>query len=163
MHRQVIGMVRHCREVHMKQNPHFCLIKIGTEHYLVPFGQDIENMRPSLRMNEASSFLWEKLSECTDEKELVFALAREYEVPEGELPKITKDVRTMLRQFFAVGAVRNDYPRQGGVSENSRSYAFSLEKWNALLDREPWYRDMVIGGLVIRLYGSADYFFRFVR
>ena len=158
MHRQVIGMVRHCREVHMKQNPHFCLIKIGTEHYLVPFGQDIANMRPSLRMNEASSFLWEKLSECTDEKELVFALAREYEVPEGELPKITKDVRTMLRQFFAVGAVRNDYPRQGGVSENSRSYAFSLEKWNALLDREPWYRDMVIGGLVIRLYGSADYF-----
>ena len=94
----------------MKQNPHFCLIKIGTKHYLVPFGQDIENMRPSLRMNEASSFLWEKLSECTDEKELVFALAREYEVPEGELPKITKDVRTMLRQFFAVGAVRNDYP-----------------------------------------------------
>ena len=128
------------------------------EHYLVPFGQEIENMRPSLRMNEASVFLWEKLSEYTDEKELALALAREYEVPQEELPEIRKDVSRMLRQFMAVGAVWNDFPRRAGVPEGNRMSAFRPEVWDTLHDREPWYRDMMIGGLVIRLYGSADCF-----
>ena len=155
---QMISRIRQYREVPMKRNPHFCVTKIGMEHYLVPFGQEIENMRPSLRMNEASAFLWEKLSEHTDEKELVLALAHEYEVPQEELPEIRKDVRMMLRQFMAVGAVWNDYLRQAGVPAGGRTSAFSPEVWDTLYDRETWYRDVMIGGLVIRLYGSADYF-----
>ena len=128
------------------------------EHYLVPFGQEIENMRPSLRMNEASAFLWEKLSEYTDEMELALALAREYEVPQEELPEIRKDVRMMLRQFMTVGAVWNDFPRRAEVPAGSRTSAFTPEVWDILHNREPWYRDMMIGGLVIRLNGSADCF-----
>ncbi|MBP3879349.1 MAG: PqqD family protein [Lachnospiraceae bacterium] len=141
----------------MNRNPNFCLTKIGTEHYLVPFGQEIENIRSSLRMNEASSLLWEKLSEQTDEKELALALAREYKVPQAELPEIEKDVHVMLRQLMTVGAVTGSLSEKESVPSGSCISIFDQEVWDMLCGEESEYRDIMIGGLRIRLYGSTDY------
>ena len=142
----------------MKRNSKFFLKKIGAEYYLVPFGQEIENIRPSMRMTEASSFLWETLPLCADEDELALALVREYEVPKEEIPGIKKDVRTLLGQLLAIGAVGDCFPEEKQLSVDRCTSAFDQEIWKALRGREQEYQDVMIGGLLIRQYGSTEYF-----
>lgn len=142
----------------MKRNPKFFLKKIGAECYLVPFGQEIENIRPSMRMTEASSFLWEALPLCDDEDEITLVLAREYEVPKDELPEIKRGVRTIISQLRVIGAVGDSFPEEKLLSVDSCTSVFDQEIWKALRGREQEYQDVMIGGLLIRQYGSTEYF-----
>lgn len=112
----------------------YLLQKIGTIHYLLPYGQKIADQRRGMELNETAQILWEALETSKTVEELQQEMIHYYEVPEEEQAELEKDVQGFVRELLAFGAVR----RELGVPDGT--CAGGLE----------------IAGISIAVYGKED-------
>lgn len=87
----------------MKTREGFMLRKLGNEYVVVALGSAAENFSGIIRLNEAGSLLWERLSKGIDDKsQLVDILLSTYDVERGVA---AKDVDEFLSKLKHSGLV----------------------------------------------------------
>ena len=70
----------------MKIKEGFVLREVAGEHVVLPSGSEL-NLNMMVTLNETGKFLWERLAQGIDIKELVTALTAEYDVSEQDAQK----------------------------------------------------------------------------
>lgn len=90
----------------MKQNPAYILRTINDVPYILPIGQSIADHKRGIRLNESGLFLWNTLSEVSDEEELLSRFAAHYQADDVDLPILRQDVHTFLLQLFTLGILQ---------------------------------------------------------
>lgn len=93
-----------------KCQPGYTLRKIKGINYLLPYGQQIADLKKGFVLNETSTFLWNVLQhhEGAEPQQLAEILARTYQLDESYYPELLKDVTDFLTQLTAHG---NDHRR----------------------------------------------------
>ncbi len=80
----------------MLRKTEYVLKNLGNEHILVPTGGEVTNLNGILVLNDTALFIWKMLENEIDEKDLVEAVAKEYNVEEEQA---AKDVREFLEEL----------------------------------------------------------------
>lgn len=80
----------------MIRKKEFVLQNLGNEYILVPTGGEVTNLNGILVLNETALFIWKMLENEIDEKDLVAAVAKEYNVDED---RAAKDVEEFLKEL----------------------------------------------------------------
>ncbi|MFA5011878.1 MAG: PqqD family protein [Ignavibacteria bacterium] len=75
----------------MIRKKEFVLQNLGNEYILVPTGGEVTNLNGILVLNETALFIWKMLENEIGEKDLVVAVAKEYNVDEDRAAKDVKD------------------------------------------------------------------------
>ena len=119
-----------------KCQPGYTLRKIKGINYLLPYGQQIADLKKGFVLNETSTFLWNVLQhhEGAEPQQLAEILARTYHLDEAYLPELLKDVTDFLTQLTAMGMITEDLHLISSIPSVS----------------------MIIAGICIKLYGSAE-------
>ena len=83
-----------------KCQPGYTLRKIKGINYLLPYGQQIADLKKGFVLNETSTFLWNVLQhhESAEPQQLAEILARTYQLDESYYPELLKDVTDFLTQ-----------------------------------------------------------------
>ena len=121
-----------------KCQPGYTLRKIKGINYLLPYGQQIADLKKGFVLNETSTFLWNVLQhhEGAEPHQLAEILARTYQLDESYYPELLKDVTDFLTQLTAMGMITEDlHP----------------------ISKEPS-GSMVIAGITMKLYGPRELF-----
>lgn len=121
-----------------KCQPGYTLRKIKGINYLLPYGQQIADLKKGFVLNETSTFLWNVLQhhEGAEPQQLAEILARTYQLDESYYPELLKDVTDFLTQLTAMGMITEDLHLISSIPSVS----------------------MIIAGICIKLYGSAELF-----
>ena len=84
-----------------KCQPGYTLRKIKGINYLLPYGQQIADLKKGFVLNETSTFLWNVLQhhEGAEPQQLAEILARTYQLDESYYPELLKDVTDFLTQL----------------------------------------------------------------
>ncbi len=122
----------------MRQNTHYMLRRIHDIPYLIPFGQNTADLRPSMRLNETGAFLWNALSEDISPETLLRQFMAFLEADEADRPVVRRDLDAFLSQLLQLGCLED---RPG-----------------LLPPEEPHYCDLSIGSLRLRLAGDPAFF-----
>ena len=119
-----------------KCQPGYTLRKIKGISYLLPYGQQIADLKKGFVLNETSTFLWNVLQhhEGAEPQQLAEILARTYQLDESYYPELLKDVTDFLTQLTAMGMITEDLHLISSIPSVS----------------------MIIAGICIKLYGSAE-------
>ena len=119
-----------------KCQPGYTLRKIKGINYLLPYGQQIADLKKGFVLNETSTFLWNVLQhhEGAEPQQLAEILARTYQLDESYYPELLKDVTDFLTQLTAMGMITEDLHLISTIPSVS----------------------MIIAGICIKLYGSAE-------
>ena len=119
-----------------KCQPGYTLRKIKGINYLLPYGQQIADLKKGFVLNETSTFLWNVLQhhEGAEPQQLAEILARTYQLDESYYPELLKDVTDFLTQLTAMGMITEDLHLISSIPSVS----------------------MIIAGICIKLYGSAE-------
>ena len=119
-----------------KCQPGYTLRKIKGISYLLPYGQQIADLKKGFVLNETSTFLWNVLQhhEGAEPQQLAEILARTYHLDESYYPELLKDVTDFLTQLTAMGMITEDLHLISSIPSVS----------------------MIIAGICIKLYGSAE-------
>lgn len=119
-----------------KCQPGYTLRKIKGINYLLPYGQQIADLKKGFVLNETSTFLWNVLQhhEGAEPQQLAEILARTYQLGESYYPELLKDVTDFLTQLTAMGMITEDLHLISSIPSVS----------------------MIIAGICIKLYGSAE-------
>lgn len=80
----------------MKIKKEFVMRRIDDECLLVPVGETASSFNGIITLNEVGAFVWEQLSECEDEAELLHRILAEYEVDEATA---AQDLKELLQSF----------------------------------------------------------------
>ena len=93
-----------------KCQPGYTLRKIKGINYLLPYGQQIADLKKGFVLNETSTFLWNVLQhhEGAEPQQLAEILARTYQLDESYYPELLKDVTDFLTQLTAMGMITED-------------------------------------------------------
>lgn len=67
--------------------------------YLLPYGQQIADHHPGIRLNPSGSLLWDALCEGAGEEELLNLLIRHYQADDTDLPLLKKDLESYLKML----------------------------------------------------------------
>lgn len=120
-----------------KCQPGYTLRKIKGISYLLPYGQQIADLKKGFVLNETSTFLWNVLqhSKGAEPQQLAEMLARTYHLDETCFPELLKDVTDFLTQLTALGMIIEDLHL---ISSSIPSAS------------------MMIAGICIKLYGPAE-------
>lgn len=110
---------------------------INNTPYLLPFGQQIADHKPGLKINESGVFLWDALCKGTDKEQLLKLLGQKYEATQEELPLLKQDLDEYLMLLFKQGLI-----------------TIGEQKPHATVS-DSFFR---IGPLVIAFQGSNDFF-----
>ena len=81
----------------MKLKDGFMLRQIAGQTVVLPCGDELD-LNLMITLNDTGAFLWEKLSEETDEDALVAALLAEYDVDEATAKKAVEDFVKKLNE-----------------------------------------------------------------
>ncbi len=65
----------------LKVKEGFILKEVCGEYLIVPIGEASIDFKSVIKLNETGAFLWEQLAKGADEKGLLDALLKEYDVP----------------------------------------------------------------------------------
>ena len=116
--------------------PGYTLRKIKGINYLLPYGQQIADLKKGFVLNETSTFLWNVLQhhEGAEPQQLAEILARTYQLDESYYPELLKDVTDFLTQLTAMGMITENLHLISSIPSVS----------------------MIIAGICIKLYGSAE-------
>lgn len=119
-----------------KCQPGYTLRKIKGINYLLPYGQQIADLKKGFVLNETSTFLWNVLQhhKGAEPQQLAEILARTYQLDESYYPELLKDVTDFLTQLSAMGMITEDLHLISSIPSVS----------------------MIIAGICIKLYGSAE-------
>lgn len=80
----------------MKIKKEFVMRRIDDECLLVPVGETASSFNGIITLNEVGAFVWEQLSKCEDETELLHRILAEYEVDETTA---AQDLHELLQSF----------------------------------------------------------------
>lgn len=75
----------------------FILRQIAGENIIIPSGQDLD-LNMMITVNETGCFLWEKLQEGAEEKELVDAVLEEYDTDREHAESAVRTFITKLKE-----------------------------------------------------------------
>ena len=75
-------------------------MELDNQIIAVPIGENVDDFRGVIKMNETAAKIFELLKNDTTEKAIIDALMKEYEVPEED---ISEDVRKYISEFEAKG------------------------------------------------------------
>lgn len=109
--------------------------------YLLPYGQQIADHAPSIRLNASGSLLWDALTAGATQDELLALLAKEYDADPSDLPALKKDLDCWLNALSRTGMLASS--RECVPPENQQ-----LFYWK-------------IGPLVFSFDGPSEVFFEF--
>lgn len=115
----------------MKQAANYSLVKIADSFYILPYGQNIANHRRGVRLNDTGIFLWNLLAQERSKEELFELFIRHYEAEPEEVDSMRADFNSFLSRLTSLGMI---------VSDRRTSLPF---------------RNFVIGGISIRIYGAS--------
>ena len=115
----------------MKQAANYSLVKIADSFYILPYGQNIADHRPGVRLNDTGIFLWNLLAQERSKKELFELFIRHYEAEPEEIDSMRADFNSFLSRLTSLGMI---------VSDRRTSLPC---------------RNFIIGGISIRIYGAS--------
>ncbi len=119
----------------MKRSDQYHLTTIHNTPFLLPYGQNAADLRHAVRLNATGAFLWNELAEDISRGRLLRAFQQFCHASDQELPELEQD----LDEFLAALQKQNLLE-----TSNERS--------------ESHWRDLMIGGLRIRLNGPVGAF-----
>jgi len=122
----------------VKRNPYYLLRDLAGVPYLLPFGQSIASHDRGVLLNETGVFIWEQLEEERTTEELIALCAAHYGASEEELEELSSDLRSFLDSLVRSGALLPD-----------QDY-FCIHA--------PFYKNLRIAGITLRLAGLPDVF-----
>lgn len=120
----------------LKRQKCYLLQTINDTSWLLPYGQAVAEQKKGCQLNETGVFIWQTLAQPMSEPQLIAALAEHYEIDSHDLPALSDDIHTFVRDMLNMGYLREDLTPQG----------------------TPLYRTMQIANLRIGLYGPAEIF-----
>ncbi len=88
----------------------YVLAELGGQRYLLPYGQNIAEFRPGIRLNESGAFIWNALISGKSEEELPMLLAAHYHASPDELPMLRTDVASFLANLRLNGIIDRPAP-----------------------------------------------------
>ncbi len=77
----------------MKIKEGFVLRKIAEEHVIIPSGERIIDFNGLIRLNDTAVFIWNMLTEGSENSEIIKTLTEEYEI---DAETATADVHELL-------------------------------------------------------------------
>ncbi len=89
----------------MQQNRQYVLHEFHNVSYLLPFGQNVADLRSSLSINETGVFLWKALERDLSWDEIWALFLEEYEIPTVSENEIAREVRRYLSYLIEKGVV----------------------------------------------------------
>lgn len=81
----------------MKIKEEYLLRKVAGSSVVIPLGKSSVDFNGMITLSETGAFLWKKIEQGADEKELVAALLEEYEIDEETAKNDTKAFLAKLR------------------------------------------------------------------
>lgn len=93
---------------YMRANKFYSLQYISGVPYLLPFGQLIADMTRGIQLNETGVFIWHSLEYGIDnEKELIDACLKHYEVDQSEVVSVSQDIREFIDNLVRLQVIIN--------------------------------------------------------
>ena len=89
----------------MKAKSGFILRNIADEYILMPIGDNINQFKGTLLLNEISAFIWEKLQAPVSREDLLAAILNEYNVGEQQA---AADLDVLLEKLRDYGLLTDD-------------------------------------------------------
>ena len=120
----------------LKRQKCYLLQTINDTSWLLPYGQAVADQKKGCQLNDTGVFIWQTLAQPMSEPQLIAALAEHYEIDSHDLPALSADIHTFVRDMLNMGYLREDLTPLG----------------------TPLYRTMQIAKLRIDLYGPAEIF-----
>lgn len=90
--------------------------------YLLPYGQQIADHYPGIRLNASASILWDALCEGAEEEELLKLLIHHYEADTAQLPVIKNDLECFLKMLKKNCLLRQEEPSLPHQSEKEHFF-----------------------------------------
>lgn len=109
--------------------------------YLIPFGQKVADQSPAFEVNETGAWIWNHLDRDLSEEELLRCFMEDHAVPVPDQADARHDLHDFLTALRQRGLLAD--------SDEERSDFGSVE---------PFFSDLEIAGLTIRLRGNPGYF-----
>lgn len=89
----------------MKQAKGYLLKNICGVPYILPYGQNIADLKRGVRLNESGVFLWNALTSPISRENLLFNFASHYQAEPQMLPVLEKDLDQFLQTLSALGMI----------------------------------------------------------
>ena len=99
----------------MKRNPYYTLEMINGVPYLLPFGQNIADHKPSFQLNDTGVFLWNRLSEAETEQQLLELLLMDEVMNETERAEARTDLSEFIHTLISAGVIMEE-PQPHGLN-----------------------------------------------
>ena len=97
----------------MRQNPNFTPFRLQNGTYLLPVGQSVSDLRPTLQLNEMGAYIWQLLSCDRTLPELCALCADRFSVPAGQADELRKDILSFLNILNERGMLLAPLPVPG--------------------------------------------------
>lgn len=97
----------------------YLLHEIGGTTYLLPYGQNIADLRSSIRLNEPGLLIYHALEQGADESSLLDTLITHYQAEDSDIPALKEDIDHFLFQLEGVGLLsrpKNTTPDSSDIS-----------------------------------------------
>ena len=92
-------------KIDMKAKNGFIHREVVGEHMILPVGDQINQFKGALLINEVSSFIWEKLQTPISRNDLLIAITDEYDVDEE---KASVDLDALLKKLREYGMIEEE-------------------------------------------------------
>lgn len=125
----------------LKRSDDYTLITLYGKNYLIPFGQKVADQFPAFKVNETGVWLWNHLDQDISEEDLLHRFIADNDIPASGQEDVRRDLHVFLSSL-----------RQCGLLTNA------AEDRADLTITEPFFADLDIAGLTIRLFGNLGYF-----
>lgn len=137
----------------MRRNDCFTLCEIASVPYLLPFGQEIADLRRGIQINSTGIYLWELLKKERSMDELLALCAEHFEAAEEELPLLEKDLKQFLNLLKAYHMISEDDTYHANTDFSPVKYSSE----NTIFFKETIYY-LKMGGLTLKLSCPAEAF-----
>lgn len=81
---------------------------LDNSFYLLPYGQQIADLKSGMRLNRTGSFLWEQIRHGCTRESLLTALVQEYDADSEDVALLQADLEAFLRELSAHGLIFDD-------------------------------------------------------
>lgn len=88
----------------------YSIVKIAQADYILPYGQNINDNRHGIRLNETSLFLIRTLQKDKTYEELLAAFASYFEATTADYPLLKKDLNLFLKQLWDLDLLCEEPP-----------------------------------------------------
>jgi len=89
----------------MRKNPYYRLKYIAGVPYLLSFGQGNADLKPDIRLNETSAFVWEQLDKVSGTEELIMLCKEYFQCQPEDYPIMEAHIRQFVNNLYRQGLI----------------------------------------------------------